>query len=193
MDDPQPSTSEQPLKVLAVGRLSYYKGFSVLLNAISQVQGVELQLVGEGELKNELQTLAAELSVDPRVTFCGSLSEEELEAAWTWCDCLCLPSIERTEAFGVVLLEAMSRGKACIVTSVEGSGMGWLIEDGVTGLKVAPSDAEALARCLDAANADRTFLEHMGRAGQAKFSNELDIAISARQIRRVYDEIIEHA
>lgn len=192
-DDPQASTSEQPLKVLAVGRLSYYKGFSVLLEAISQVQGVELQLVGEGELKNELQTLAAELSVDPRVTFCGSLSEEELEAAWTWCDCLCLPSIERTEAFGVVLLEAMSRGKACIVTSVEGSGMGWLIEDGVTGLKVAPSDAEALARCLDAANADRTFLEHMGRAGQAKFSNELDIAISARQIRRVYDEIIEHA
>lgn len=181
------------LKVLAVGRLSYYKGFNVLLDAVSQVPETELQLVGDGELQRDLKAQASALSIDSRVTFCGALSDADLEAAWAWCDCLCLPSIERTEAFGIVLLEAMSRGKACIVADVNGSGMGWLVEHGVTGLKVKPVDAQALAHALRTANADRAGLERMGCAGHKKFSNQLDIAISARQLRTIYDEVIDHA
>jgi len=180
------------LKVLCVGRLSYYKGFSVLLEAISHLTDVELQLVGDGELNDELQALAAALAVDSRVTFRGSLSDDELEAAWAWCDCLCLPSIERTEAFGVVLLEAMSRGKACIVSDVYGSGMGWVVEDGVTGLKVEPGNAQALSKGLRAASADRAVLARMGRTAEAKFRQRLDIAISAHQVRKVYEDVTTH-
>jgi len=181
------------LKVLCVGRLSYYKGYNILLEAISQLPDVELQLVGDGELKSELQALAAALAVDSRVTFCGSLSDDELEAAWAWCDCLCLPSIERTEAFGVVLLEAMSRGKACFVSDVYGAGMGWVVEDGVTGLKVEPGSAKALSVSLQIAYADRAGLARMGHAGRAKFLNQLDIGISAHQVRNVYCDVIAHA
>lgn len=192
-DDPSTSTLKKRLKVLAVGRLSYYKGFNVLLEAISHLPDVELQLVGDGELKDELAALAVTLSVDSRVTFAGSASDAALEAAWTWCDCLCLPSIERTEAFGIVLLEAMSRGKACIVSDVSGSGMGWIVEEGVTGLKVEPENAKALSESLAAANADRAGLARMGRSGQTKFGNYLDIAISAQQVREVYEEVTAHA
>ena len=52
------------------------------------------------------------------------------------CDCLCLPSIERTEAFGMVLLEAMFFGKATVIGDVKGSGMGWVVDDGITGLEI---------------------------------------------------------
>ena len=191
-DTPTDPTQHKCLKVLAIGRLSYYKGFNVLLDALSRVQSVELQLVGDGELHGNLQRQAAALSLGARVTFRGSLSNEALEAAWAWCDCLCLPSIERSEAFGVVLLEAMARGKACLVADVKGSGMAWLVEHGVTGLTFKPGDAQALADTLRKASADPSGLERMGRAGQTKFRQQLDIAISSRQVRQLYDQVLAH-
>ncbi|TCO69873.1 glycosyltransferase [Chromatocurvus halotolerans] len=184
---------DEPLRLLAVGRLSYYKGFSVLLEALSQAPDVELQLVGDGERRDELQALASELSIDSRVRFRGSISDEELEAAWAWCDCLCLPSIERSEAFGIVLLEAMSRGKACIVSDIHGSGMGWVVEEGVTGLVVESRNAQALSEGLQALNSDRAALDRMGRAGQRKFQDQLDIARSARQVKTLYQDVTAHA
>lgn len=190
-DTPDSDLNSQ-LKVLAVGRLSYYKGFDVLLDAISRTPNVQLQLVGDGNFEDELKRHAVALSISSRVSFRGSLSDEDLEAAWAWSDCFCLPSVERTEAFGIVLLEAMARGKACIVSDVPGSGMGWLVEEGVTGLKVEPANAQAMSDSLHAAQNDREALERMGLAGQAKFRNQLDIGISAPRVRRVYEEVINH-
>ncbi|MFN2287771.1 MAG: glycosyltransferase [Chromatocurvus sp.] len=192
-DGDSPGAAANPrLKVLAVGRLSYYKGFDVLLEALSRVQCAQVQLVGSGERHDDLQRQAAALSLGDLVTFRGSLSDEDLETAWAWCDCLCLPSIERSEAFGVVLLEAMARGKPCLVADVKGSGMGWLVEHGVTGLTFRPGDAQALADTLQSASADPSGLERMGLAGQEKFREQLDIAISSRQVRQLYDQVLAH-
>ena len=69
--------------------------------------------------------------------FCGGQK-------WQGSDCLCLPSIERTEAFGVVLLEAMYFGKPALSSRLRGSGMDWIVEDGVTGLKFEPGSVDSL-------------------------------------------------
>ncbi len=163
------------LRVLAVGRLTYYKGFQFLIEALELLDNVELDLVGEGDQIEELRRRVASLGLKDRVTFHGTADDRELALQLARCDCLCLPSIERTEAFGMVLLEAMSFSKATVVSDVPGSGMGWIVEHGVTGLKVRPGDAEALAEALSSLAADRELLREMGRAGREKFERLFEI------------------
>jgi len=174
------------LRVLAVGRCTYYKGFEYLLRAAAKVADVEVHLVGSGDLEDALRVLAGALGLGDRAVFHGQLPDAALALQYAGCDCLCLPSIERTEAFGMVLLEAMAHGKACIATAVTGSGMGWVVDDEVTGLLVPPTDTRALAAALARLRDDRVTLARLGEAGRAKFARQLHIAASTQGISGVY-------
>ena len=110
------STSSESLKLLYVGRLHKLKGVNYLLEAITQLpnpQSVELRLIGkdEGEGKS-LKKQAARLNLN--VTFEGIVSEETKNAAYDWCDALILPTL--SENFGLVIAEALERGKRVITT-----------------------------------------------------------------------------
>lgn len=164
-----------PLQVLAIGRLTYYKGFKYLLQAAALAPGIHLHLVGRGDEEQALKSLAASLNLLDRVTFHGSLSPTELAQQLKHCDCLCLPSIERTEAFGMVLLEAQYFAKATVISDVPGSGMGWVVEHAETGLKVPVADAPALAEALLRLDRNRAELVTMGQHGKQKFEQEFDI------------------
>jgi glycosyltransferase involved in cell wall biosynthesis len=182
----------QGLRVLAVGRLTYYKGFHNLLQAAAQVDTLRVDLVGDGDQAADLRTLAESLHLRERVAFHGSVDESTLARLMSRCDCLCLPSIERTEAFGMVLLEAMSFGKATVVSDVEGSGMGWVVEHGVTGLKVPPADADALAAAFRRLDRDRKALQTMGVRGRAKFEQLFEIKRSAKGVVDTYKGVLSH-
>lgn len=201
--DTAPGNSHPPLKrtepaghnalrVLAVGRLTYYKGFDVLLDAVARCPNVHLDLVGDGELRSALQRRLTDKGLASRVTLHGPLDDLSLEKLWKHSDCLCLPSIERTEAFGMVLLEAMARSKPCIATSVNGSGMAWVVEHGRTGLVVPPDSAEAIAEAFVSLAADRDLLSRMGQAGRARFEENFRIQASAAGILRVYQQLSFH-
>lgn len=189
-DDTRQSTTNQTLRVLATGRLTYYKGFEYLIRAAATIEQVEVHFVGSGDLFDELNTLSRQLGVDKRVTFHGQLPAAELVHQYHLCDCLCLPSIERTEAFGMVLLEAMCCGKATVISDVKGSGMGWVVEDGVTGLKVQPEDSLELAAALRQLQTDRDKVTVMGENGREKFHRRFHIDQSAAGITTVYNEIL---
>jgi rhamnosyl/mannosyltransferase len=178
------------LSLLAVGRLTYYKGFRYLIEAIALVADLHLDLVGEGDQATELRELVARLGLQERVTFHGKVDERKLARMMMDCDCLCLPSIERTEAFGMVLLEAMYFGKATVISDVPGSGMGWIVEHGVTGLKVKPADSGALAEALGRLAAEPQLLREMGRAGQDKFGRLFEINHAAEGIVDTYRDIL---
>jgi rhamnosyl/mannosyltransferase len=105
------------------------------------------------------------------------------------CDCLCLPSIERTEAFGMVLLEAMYFGKATVVGDVAGSGMGWVIDDGTTGIKVKPADSKALAAALTRLSMNREELKRMGQHGKKKFDEHFEINHAVEGLVSIYSQI----
>ena len=102
------------------------------------------------------------------------------------CDCLCLPSIERTEAFGMVLLEAMYFGKATVISDVDGSGMGWVVDDGITGIKVEPANAVALARALKQLATNREELADMGKRGKEKFDRQFEIGHAVEGLENIY-------
>jgi glycosyltransferase involved in cell wall biosynthesis len=186
---PQP-LPQSLLQVLAVGRLTYYKGFRYLIEAAAQTPDIHVNLVGDGDQAENLRALTASLNLQDRVTFHGILSDDELAQKMVDCDCLCLPSIERTEAFGMVLLEAMYFGKATVVSDVEGSGMGWIVDDGITGIKVKPANANALADAFKRLAADREELDNMGKRGREKFDQHFEINHAIEDLIEIYQQTL---
>ena len=187
---PAPGTSPvTPLKVLAIGRMTHYKGFDVLLRAIAQTEGVTLDLVGDGDQAASLRQLADCLDLSHRVRFHGLLDDDARDTLLARCDCLCLPSNDRTESFGIVLLEAMSASKPCVVSDIAGSGMSWLVEDGKTGLVAPTNHVEGLAAALCQLRDDPGFAARMGKNGREKFLKALTIEASALAIRDLYENL----
>ena len=177
------------LKVIAVGRLAHYKGLDVLIKAIAKSANVELDVVGHGGEARGLQQLAMTLRLENRVRFHGALSNAARDALLLASDCLCLPSTDRTEAFGIVLLEAMSAGKACVVTDVTGSGMTSVVLAGDTGLVVPSGDSDALASALEKLAISPDTVAELGRQGRARFERYFSITTSTAAVQRLYEAL----
>ena len=115
-----------------------YKGVEFLLRALTE-SDVAAVIIGDGPLRGSLEDLATGLGVDSRTFFLGAVDDGALAAWYGACDIFVLPSVTRAEAFGLVQLEAMARGKPVISTRIE-TGVPWVNLDGYTGLTVPPSD-----------------------------------------------------
>ncbi len=153
------SAHSRPI-VLFVGRLVYYKGAEVLVRAMADVDA-DLVMVGTGPLADRLATTAIELGIIDRLTIVGPQPIEELVAYYHAADVFCLPSVARSEAFGLVQLEAHASGTPVVSTSLT-TGVPFVNENGVTGLTVPPGDVPALAGALRTLVSDRALRERLG-------------------------------
>jgi glycosyltransferase involved in cell wall biosynthesis len=181
--------SEGTFRILSVGRLAYYKGFETLIAAVAMVPGAELLIAGDGELRDPLQRLVQGLKVPDapaRIRLLGAVSDDEKNALFATCDLFCLASLERTEAFGVVLLEAMSHGKACLASDLAGSGMPWVVEVSGSGKTCAPEDANAWKLGITWMIDHEAHRRSMALAGQRFFVEQLTIAACATSLSREY-------
>ena len=177
------------LSLLIIGRLTYYKGHKYLLDALAQVPNVYLTIIGVGELEAKLKQQVRQLSLTDRVNFLGSVDNEILKQSIQACDLLCLPSIEKTEAFGLVLLEAARLAKPSLVTNVEGSGMAWVVDHQKTGMVVKPNSVESLVEGLEFAKNNQLLLLKYGVAAQRKFEQHFSIAAVSEQMINLYTRI----
>lgn len=176
-------------KVLAVSRMSFYKGLNDLIQATANIDSIQLIVVGPGT-RNKLKHNIRELNVENKVLLADALSDYRLHALMSTCDCICLPSIERAEAFGLVLLEAMHYGKPAIVSDIPGSGVGWVVQDGITGIHVPPKNVDQLTRELhDLGENKRKWLD-MGENAKFRFDNSFKIGRSTDQIIGLYNRIL---
>ncbi len=137
--------------VLFSGRLVYYKGTEYLVSAMANLPSAQLVMIGKGPLRDDLELLA---SKGPgNVHFLNHLSEADLVAFYHAADIFVLPSVENSEAFGIVQLEAMVCGKPVITCNLP-TGVNYVNQDGKTGLVVPKRDPEALEHAI------RTLLEN---------------------------------
>ena len=158
--------------VFTVGRHVYYKGLDVLLDAMVDVDAV-LVIGGTGPLTADLKRQAASRGSD-RVLFAGYIADEELIAYYDACDVFTMPSTDRSEAFGLVQLEAMYLGKPVVSTRL-GTGVEFVNVEGETGLLVPPRDAAALRSAIVALLADAPLRMRLGEAGRARVARTFSV------------------
>nr|WP_209280195.1 glycosyltransferase [Desulfobaculum xiamenense] len=179
--------------VAAVGRFAHYKGFHVLVEAATGLRDCVVVIVGDGPDRDGVARRVAELGLTGRVLLPGALPDADLHALFAACDVFCLPSLLRTEAFGVVLLEAMQYGRPLVCSDIPGSGVGFVNADGQTGLGVVPGDAAALRGALQRLVDDAALRERMGEAGRRRFAQMFRIDASAGGVANVYASVVRGA
>ncbi|EIT7143536.1 glycosyltransferase [Vibrio vulnificus] len=173
--------------IFTLGRHVYYKGFSYLIDAANSLPDNFVILIGgTGELTEKLMVQVENNNLQDKVFFLGKLPDTELSSYYALCDVFCLPSIEKSEAFGVVQLEAMSFGKPVVSTNIQGSGVSWVNQDGVSGYISPVKDSLQLAYNLQKAlsNLDSQDIRNYFTAN---FTKEIMI----EKIEKLYKEILK--
>jgi rhamnosyl/mannosyltransferase len=153
-------------EVLFVGKLRHYKGLDVLIDAIAHVDA-SLLVVGSGPMERQWRTLAARSQAADRIRFVGQVSDDDLPGYYASADVVVLPSSQRSEAFGLVLVEAMAAGRAIVSTEL-GTGTSFVNQHGTSGLVVPPGDSTALSQALEDLLADADWRRWLGENGQRR-------------------------
>ncbi|KVS05680.1 glycosyltransferase [Burkholderia vietnamiensis] len=151
---------------LALGVLRYYKGLHTLIEAARGI-AAKVVIAGTGPERESLQALAQRVGAE-NVIFTGQVSHDEKIALLHGCRALVLPSHLRSEAFGMVLVEAAMFGKPQVCCEV-GSGTSYVNEHGVTGFVVPPESPDEFAAAVGTLLADSALAERMGAAARRRY------------------------
>ncbi|MCK4968427.1 MAG: glycosyltransferase family 4 protein [Candidatus Aenigmarchaeota archaeon] len=182
--------------ILFVGGLDqphYFKGVNILLSAFVQIKkkivDSQLIIIGEGDLKQQYIALANQLGIRQQVTFAGSVSSEKLVDYYNSANLLVLPSIDRSEAFGLVLLEAMACAKPVIASNLP--GVRTVVEEGKNGLLVRPGQVDDLAKKILIVLSDESLQKQYGNYGYQLVQQKYQWSVIAQQLERIYVETIK--
>lgn len=172
--------------VLAVGRLVYYKGFEYLIRAIAATNAT-LVLIGSGPLREHLFSVAQECGVAGRVHLLGEV--DDVVPYYHAAKVFVLPSVARSEAFGIVQLEAMACGTPVINTRLD-TGVPFVSLDGVSGLTVPPSDVAALAEAIETVLNCPEIRERFAAGARARIQEHFTLSAMTEQTLELYDQIL---
>jgi glycosyltransferase involved in cell wall biosynthesis len=171
-------------QLITVCRLVPAKGIDILLQACAELkkQGhpFVLHIIGDGPIREELESLAVKLDLYDDIIFYGYMLHPE--EFMPFFDVFVLPS--RAEAFGSVFAEAALCWLALVGTNV--GGIAEQIDDGVNGLLVPPEDPEALAAALEKVVTDPTYRYNLARAGWDKAKKVYSLQRVISQLKKVY-------
>lgn len=155
--------------VFALGRLVSYKGFEYLIHAASMLdENFRIFIGGGGALYPKLSAQIMRHNLQSRVFLLGALSTQEICNYFEQCDAFVLPSIERTEMFGIVQLEAMGFGKPVVATQIQRSGVHFVNVHLQSGLIVPICDSQALANALCTLKNDKALYTQLAQGAQER-------------------------
>ena len=176
---------EEPF-FLFVGVLRYYKGLHSLVQAAGSV-GAKIVIAGSGPEGRSLRSLVASTGA-MNVIFAGQVSDDEKVALIRRCRALVLPSHLRSEAYGMVLVEAAMFGRPMISCEL-GTGTSFVNTNGETGFVVEPGCADALAAAMNRLIADDGLATRMGVAARARYERLFSGEALGREYAALYREV----
>ena len=172
--------------ILSIGRLIPYKGYPYLIEAMTMLpEDYHLVIGGTGPLREQLEQLIQEKNLQDSITLTGYIEDADLPAWFGACDCFVLTSTMKTEAFGIVQIEAMSCHKPVVATRIPHSGVAWVNEDGVSGRNVTPGKPEEYAAAIQevTSNGDK-----FGESAYLRFLKCFTRQQMISKIKKIYED-----
>lgn len=172
--------------VLFVGGLDkahYFKGLETLINSKVQISNSKLLIVGDGELKSHYEKMAADLKIQDQVIFTSAIEINELPKYYNLADVLVLPSVDKSEAFGIVLIEAMSCGKPVIASNLP--GVRSVVNNGENGFLVEPKNVDQLAEKISYILNNPDIAKQFGEYGRRKVLEKYDMQNVGKKLEQI--------
>ena len=172
------------IKLGCIARLSEQKGLTYLLDAMSllTVKDIRLFIVGDGELRNELENKVKELDLQDSVTFLG-YRKDIVECINSFDFCV-LPSV--FEGFGLVAIEAFMNSKTLVATDIPGLNE---VVTNKNGVLVPAKDPAALASAIDKLATDATLRQELASQAKKDYENRFSYPMFLENYRALYREI----
>ncbi len=182
------------IRLLSVGRLVEMKGRDYLIDAFAELEkkhsNIQLDIVGDGELREHLENKIEELALSSKITIHGWVDDEQLEQLYNKCHIFVHPSVTQSdgnmEGQGVVLVEAQARGIPIVAT--RHNAFPETAPDGIVGYLVEERDSNALYRKLDYLIENPSKWEYFGNNGK-KNAKKYDITTITNNLLQLYEEI----
>lgn len=169
-----------------------YKGIEYLLEAIAlikkEIPRIRLYVGGKGILLNEYQNLAKKLEIEKNIVFLGYIPDNEIVKEYNKAACFVLPSINYNEGFGIVLLEAMVCKTPVIGTDIV--GIAKEIRKNNCGIVVKPKDSKELAEAIIKILKNPKLAKKMGENGRELVEKEYNWVKVAREVEKIYGEVL---
>ncbi|MBV9386011.1 MAG: glycosyltransferase [Chroococcidiopsidaceae cyanobacterium CP_BM_ER_R8_30] len=179
-----PARLDGQLVVGSIGRLDRMKAHDILLQALAQVHGVRVVILGEGEQRSALLKLAAELGVSERLTLPGWVDNPRIHLSGF--DIIALPS--RSEGFPLAVVEAMLAARPVVATRV--GSVKEAVIDGETGFLVDKEDINGLAIALRRLRDDASLRDRLGRRGREVAKARFTAKHMSEKYERLWQEVV---
>lgn len=177
--------------IFALGRMTYYKGFEVLIEAARSLPDETVVIIGgDGPEMTRHREAVERLGLQHKVLLPGHINDGDLPSYYEACDIFCMSSTVRSEAYGVTMVEAMVMGKPVVATDIAGSGVPWVNVHGVTGFNTIVSDPTSLASALNTLLADGDLRRRMGMAARARYLREFNADWMTQKTIALYDTLL---
>lgn len=174
---------------LFIGVLRYYKGLHTLIRAAGAVDA-RIVIAGSGPEDESLLELTRQFGA-ANVVFAGQVADEEKVLLIQRSRALVLPSHLRSEAFGMVLVEAAMFGKPMISCEI-GTGTSFVNADGETGLVVPPENPDALAQAMNSLLENKVLAEAYGQSARARYERLFSGEALGKAYSDLYREVLSH-
>lgn len=174
--------------VFFIGRHVPYKGLKYLIEAERFIKSeCVIAIAGDGPLTS---CLKKQSEGRKRLVFLGRISNEEKKAYYRACSIFAFPSVTKNEAFGLALAEAMYYGKPAVTFHIDGSGVNYVNEKGITGEEVVNGDVRAYASAIDGLLEDKLKCQRMGEAACERVMRNFTVGAIEKQVKELYaDEL----
>jgi len=182
--------------ILFVGGLDkahYFKGLEFLIKSIPPLNlkggsNYKLLIVGEGNLRSYYEKVAVDLKIGDQVIFAGAVETDDLPRYYNLADVVVLPSIDRSEAFGIVLIEAMASGKPVIASNLP--GVRSVIDFNINGFLVEPKNIKQLAEKINSLIYNHDVCRQFGQNGRTKVLEKYDIQKVGEKMEKILTDLL---
>lgn len=189
---PQPIHKDDTIKIGTVRSFTPKYGLEYLIRAFAKLrqkyQNISLSLIGDGPLRQTMQSLAVSLELGESIIFAGAIPNAEVADKIRDFDIFVMPSVGEGDIFGVAAVEAMATGLPVVATRV--GGLPEVVDDGRTGAIVEPANIDSLVNGIEPYILSGDLRKRHGLQGRAKAEKYYDWIQNAQAMESLYSNIL---